>query len=838
MSRGRTSRVRDVFADVAALPPDRREAAARKACAGDAPVLREVLRLLPHADLPTGDRFLEPPSFLGGPPQDLAADAAGTESLEGRLLGGRYRLGAVLGRGGGGVVHDATDTTAERSVAVKVMPGLGREERLRVRREIATLRWLRLPGVVRMLDDGAEGDLVYCVMERVEGHPFPGRAAPDSWAKLAPAALALLDALARVHWAGVVHRDLKPSNVLVGDAGRVTILDLGASGERTTRHGPVRERWTAYTPGYAAPEQVAGAEPDPRSDLHAVGVMLFEVLAGRKPPPTAAARRAACRDLPAPPRVRRTIASLLEPDRERRPPSAADAARALSAQPARDRRRRRPWTHRELRERFLGFDVVHHLRDDAASELLRRTGGSPAAVESELGAWVRAGLAVEESGRLRVERPALERLRHLPCADGRELPPPPSGRTRAARAADRAEAEFLRALRAAGPSELARAALAAADAAVGSGRNARAVAFADEGLRALRVDPHPGLARRLLVSALGAALALGSPAAMQDVLRAAELAHDDDEVIHHVEAVARSVIVDLRSDPGRALRTLEPTLRSCASSPLRMHAWAVAVVAARRSSPERELRLIRRAAAWIRRHPTAKGRRMLLAWSAWRLYRRHRFRAAAAAQIELATSAPDPVSTMRHLLDAACAHLDALDPAAASTAARRALSIATEQRSALHEARARVLMRTANYRASLPTPDDPDLLAALRELGNDQVLAEALTNEAAILWRQRRTAECIRTAEEAATLWARFGRTGPEVLMRAVKENVCTTLGPEQRAALKASAEAAGLPHIASQVRALLSWAPEAPFVRLHNIRDRSPRREVLGDDPRERPTS
>ena len=103
---------------------------------------------------------------------------------------------------------------------------------------------------------------LFLVMDLVPGRPFPGSATPATWDQLAGRVIALLEILARVHAAGVVHRDLKPSNVIVGDDGRVTVLDFGVSwgpalGEAMTNAGTV-----VGTPEYLAPEQFMGAEGD------------------------------------------------------------------------------------------------------------------------------------------------------------------------------------------------------------------------------------------------------------------------------------------------------------------------------------------------------------------------------------------------------------------------------------------------------------------------------------------------------------------------------------------------------------------------------------------------
>jgi hypothetical protein len=203
--------------------------------------------------------------------------------LAARCLADRWVLGAVIGRGSSGVVHRASDRLGGPDVAVKLLDPMWDAELERIRRETTALRLLVFPGVVRLLDEGRDGGQIFVVMELVEGKPFPGRSAPMSWVALAEPTIGLFEALQGVHDAGILHRDLKPANVLVTPGGRPRILDFGlargeALGETMTRSGVV-----LGTPRYVSPEQVAGAPVDNRADLYAVGVMLFEALAGRAP---------------------------------------------------------------------------------------------------------------------------------------------------------------------------------------------------------------------------------------------------------------------------------------------------------------------------------------------------------------------------------------------------------------------------------------------------------------------------------------------------------------------------------------------------------------------------
>lgn len=259
-----------------------------------------------------------------------------------KLVAGRYALLDLLGAGGGGQVYRATDLLAERTVALKLLAAdVADAEMRRARREVGALAQLRMPGVVQLLDYGLHGDPPYIAMEVLDGTRFPGDRARD-WESVRVPSEALLETLARVHATGILHRDLKPSNVLVDDSGRPTILDFGLTwgpslGQRFTSIGHV-----VGTPHCLAPEQLSNGALDVRTDLYAVGVMLYETLSGRLPHnapnvqelfraklvqrPEPLARLVP--DLPA--HVARVIDALLSIDPDQRPASAAATLRELT----------------------------------------------------------------------------------------------------------------------------------------------------------------------------------------------------------------------------------------------------------------------------------------------------------------------------------------------------------------------------------------------------------------------------------------------------------------------------------------------------------------------------
>jgi eukaryotic-like serine/threonine-protein kinase len=207
---------------------------------------------------------------------------------------GKYRLLREVARGGMGVVHEAEDTTLRRRVALKILredqddPG-GVE---RLKREAAIAAQLRHPGIITVHEVGSEDippgpPIHYIVMEYVEGITFASLLAAEGTEKAE--LLRILEEVARAaayaHSKGVVHRDLKPKNVLVEKAGRVALGDFGIARADKFQTPLTQSNMVLGTPEYMAPEQVEGRAADigPRTDVWALGVILYEVLSGRTP---------------------------------------------------------------------------------------------------------------------------------------------------------------------------------------------------------------------------------------------------------------------------------------------------------------------------------------------------------------------------------------------------------------------------------------------------------------------------------------------------------------------------------------------------------------------------
>ncbi|MFI5288644.1 MAG: serine/threonine-protein kinase, partial [Polyangia bacterium] len=205
---------------------------------------------------------------------------------------GRYVELTLLGQGGMGAVYRGRDPELDRPVAIKVMLDASPDFVARFRREAQSIARLTHPNIVQVYDFGVDTESnPYFVMELIDGTPLDkivrerGRLPPLEAVRLIRQAA---QGLAAAHRAGIVHRDIKPSNLIVDGSGTLKLVDFGIARVAT----PAGQALTAAaalmgTPGYMAPEQAAGKPVDHRADIYALGLTLFELLAGA--PPYAAA---------------------------------------------------------------------------------------------------------------------------------------------------------------------------------------------------------------------------------------------------------------------------------------------------------------------------------------------------------------------------------------------------------------------------------------------------------------------------------------------------------------------------------------------------------------------
>src|SRR4051812_32226968 len=255
----------------------------------------------------------------------------------GELLGGRYRIIAMLGKGGMGEVYRADDLSLDQPVALKFLPDVvarNQQALERFRNEVRIARQVSHPNVCRVYDLGEMQGLYFLSMEYVDGEDLGsllrriGRLPTD---KALEIARKLCAGLAAAHEKGVLHRDLKPANVMLDARGQVLLTDFGLAGVADAISG---NEVRSGTPAYMSPEQLAGKEVTVRSDIYALGLVFYELFTGKRPfegntlnelmkaqhagaPPSLSSM---VRDLD--PAVERIVARCLDPEPSRRPSSA------------------------------------------------------------------------------------------------------------------------------------------------------------------------------------------------------------------------------------------------------------------------------------------------------------------------------------------------------------------------------------------------------------------------------------------------------------------------------------------------------------------------------------
>ncbi|MEU3723597.1 serine/threonine-protein kinase, partial [Streptomyces sp. NPDC031705] len=224
--------------------------------------------------------------------EDDAEEAAEDARREGRLLAGRYRLGAVLGKGGMGTVWRAEDEVLGRTVAVKELRfgnGVDEDEKRRLitrtLREAKAIARIRSEGAVTVFDVVDEDARPWIVMELIEGPSlaeFVRENGPLTPHRAAEVGLAVLDVLRAAHRQGILHRDVKPSNVLIAASGRVVLTDFGIAqveGDPSiTSTGML-----VGAPSYISPERARGYKPGPPADMWSLGGLLYAAVEGVPP---------------------------------------------------------------------------------------------------------------------------------------------------------------------------------------------------------------------------------------------------------------------------------------------------------------------------------------------------------------------------------------------------------------------------------------------------------------------------------------------------------------------------------------------------------------------------
>lgn len=260
----------------------------------------------------------------------MSADAqTATESgdpVVGSTIAGRYEVLRRLGSGGMGAVYEARHTETGGRVAIKVLSGVEDEtaaRRFRLEAELAAA--LRHTNTIRVMDFGADAGRLYLVMELVDGHSVAERLQTDGrfpWPRAVATIRQVLKALweAHEHPRRIVHRDIKPANIMLadlpGEPDHVRVVDFGIA--RALDETGLGTRGFIGTPAYIAPELWDGAAADPRSDLYAVGCVMYELLTGSPP-------------FTPPPSASHSLFALIDMHRSNPPPTIADRAPGVPA---------------------------------------------------------------------------------------------------------------------------------------------------------------------------------------------------------------------------------------------------------------------------------------------------------------------------------------------------------------------------------------------------------------------------------------------------------------------------------------------------------------------------
>ena len=281
------------------LPAEDRRRLVRERCGSDGELENSLIRLIAKFDQ-LGD-FLEKPAIASLPSSEVLAP--------GVTLGrGRFRIASFIGRGGMGEVYRAEDTELAVPVALKTVRSIwcaDEKARERFRSEIRLSRQISSPNVCRIFDlvteqiDGK--DLLFFTMEYLEGETLAARLArgPMDSAEIVPLAAALADGLAAAHKQGIVHCDLKPANIMLTagpeGAGRIVIMDFGLATRMAGSESGAPAEEMVGSPDYMAPEQFFGTAPTPATDVYALGVIVYEMTAGRRPFPKESLLRTALR---------------------------------------------------------------------------------------------------------------------------------------------------------------------------------------------------------------------------------------------------------------------------------------------------------------------------------------------------------------------------------------------------------------------------------------------------------------------------------------------------------------------------------------------------------------
>lgn len=691
------------------------------------------------------------------------------EATAGQIIEDRYTLLRHLGHGAHGDVWVAHDRILGEPVALKWMRFVHGKMQARIRREIATLRTLRFPGIVHLIDEGIAEGRPFLVMELINGRPFPGvDEARPAWSAIAATTLALLETLVHVHAAGVAHRDLKPDNVLVRADGHPVMLDFSVS----LLHTPESKRLTSEgqivgTPLYLAPEQILGNFADARADLYAIGVMLYEALTGRVPHDAKDMYTIVSKRLGGPvkpieelePTVPWPVASvvnrLLAIRPEDRFASAAEVIAALRGEstPILETLHWPKTTTSvdevTLRGLFAGPDRLFHVREDAARVLYERTGGHAQRVEAEIEQWIRIGLARRNGREIVVDRGSLRQLA--------------SGLGGSA-----AERRFREKLTAGFVGETLRESLKMAEEIAVQGDLGAAVTVLGEGLRMARNEDAVVEERAILNLWTKVALANATPRAMDGALYELARTRYPDTDTERLQALLRAALAAPGANGFNALELADDLGRFADSELERARQRIRTSAVATRASPSLLAEVLEEIDDWAEQSGDAMAELSAAEGHARRRYHEGRFTQAATLYARAAALEPWTTGRIEAMLRSASALLEAFEHEEAKKAAEEARNLAVRARHPYWEGRAEWLIRSADYRMGKTRLPDMELVDAVSRIGAQDLEALVCLNEAAVAMRADLRDEARTLADRAATLWREMGRPFATMLARVL----------------------------------------------------------------------
>ncbi len=294
MKPERWSKIESIFHKALEADESRRGSVIEESCAGDEELRREVESLLAHHS--DSASFIEQPAFAGtvnpSSVRPVTAAAAPRPDLKGVAVG-HYRILEEIGFGGMGVVYKAEDTRLGRLVALKFLPEHMAADSValeRFRREARSASSLNHPNICTIYDIDVYEGREFIVMEYLDGQTLAmyiaGRRAVGT-ELVAKLGMPIAEALAAAHSKGVIHRDIKPGNIFVTQSGLVKVLDFGVAKlvAEANQSDPATLTETNTITGtlpYMSPEQLRGENLDTRSDIYALGVVLYEIATGQR----------------------------------------------------------------------------------------------------------------------------------------------------------------------------------------------------------------------------------------------------------------------------------------------------------------------------------------------------------------------------------------------------------------------------------------------------------------------------------------------------------------------------------------------------------------------------